>query len=45
MKYIDLSACLFIIGLFMMVFLFGGEIDIADALIYHLTDGVFDVRK
>ena len=45
MKYLDLSGCLFIIGLFMMVFLFGGETDIADALIYHLTDGAFDTRK
>ena len=45
MEHIDLAGCIFIIGLFMMVFLFGGETDIADALIYYLTDGAFDTRK
>ena len=41
----DLVSCVFLIGLFMMVFMFGGETDIADAFIYHLTDGAFDTRR
>ena len=45
MEHIDLPGCVLIIGLFMMVFMFSGETDIADAFIYHLTDGAFDTRK
>ena len=45
MEHIDFFGRIFIIGLFIMVFLFGGETDIADAFIYYLTDGAFDTRK
>jgi len=39
MKDLDLSSCLFVLGVFTCFILFSGTPDLMDAILFHLTQG------